>query len=265
MTASPTTPTSPSTLKAPGGASSRSHGPQRHASTSSLASLASSCDTELVEHPRPVVSVSPAKSAAGLGEIRKECIARGQDPEFLKGLLDSRCKQLFPRDLLVATVPTAGGGKRIVGMLRRTQRFLKEERRSMIVVDFVYVLRSHRGLGIGRQLLVEGMLSGKKPKPCSLLVAGSENNVVAVKLYESLGFRWASALRTEMRAPDSAVARLMEMRAPLTPPSGGDEADAPAADEQPAAAACAPRLAAASADSSTAADAACLPEVAAAS
>jgi len=203
----------------------------RDGSTMSLSSLASSCDT-VVAGSSEGFPMAHVPHAGLLGEIRRECLERGQDKAFLDAIFKDRCKQLYPRDLLCVQVPTKKGGLRPVGMLRRTLRFNKQLGCNQVVIDFLYVLKSHRGMGLGRRLLEAGMLSGKKPKPCKLLVAGSEENVVAVKLYESLGFSWCSELRTDMSAPAAAVEALMSRSGVLAiPPPPAPGANALAGDD----------------------------------
>lgn len=181
----------------------------------SCGSLASLADTTRADVPptRPVCVVKFDSSMAELGELRAECVARGQSRAFLRDTFEVRCRKLFPRDLIVAKVPTRKGGLRTVGALRRSLRWCKEEGRCIVFVDFVFVLRGHRGQGIGRRLLESAMLHGKKPKPVGLVVAGSEANVSAVALYESLGFRWTDGSRAEMLATEEAVRRLAAARA----------------------------------------------------
>ena len=141
---------------------------------------------------------------------------RGQSREFLRETFDVRCKQLYPRDIILAQAPTRKGGVRTVGALRRSLRWCKEEARRIVHIDFVYVLRSHRGQGVGRKLLECAMLHGSKIKPVALVVAGSEANVSAVGLYESLGFCWVEGQRAHMVAPEAAVVRLAVSRGSLT-------------------------------------------------
>merc|ERR1712224_282064 len=114
-------------------------------------------------------------------------------------IFEQRCKQLYPRDLLMSTVPTKKGGRRPVGILRRSQRFEKEKNCSSLSIDFVWVLPEFRSCGLGRQLMGVGLVAGK-PKPVRLQVAGSEANTAAVGLYSSLGFEWAEDApeKTEM-------------------------------------------------------------------
>ena len=57
---------------------------------------------------------------------------------------------------------------------------------------------------IGRELLNAGIRLGKQ-KDVTLSVAGSEKNLAAVNLYESVGFRWTSELKTEMRLDKSQL------------------------------------------------------------
>lgn len=181
------------------------------ASCGSVASLADTAHCDASPRRLPV-SVKFDAPMAELGELRAECIARGQSKEFMRETLEVRCRRLFPRDLIVAQVPTKKGGLRVVGVLRRSLRWCKVESRCIVYVDYLYVMRSHRGQGIGRKLLESAMLYGRKPKPVGLMVAGSEANVCAVALYESVGFGWTDRSCTEMLAPEAAVARLATMR-----------------------------------------------------
>lgn len=198
----------------------------RLSSTSSLVSLLSTSETVVGGTCLPSVRISFVPESGHLGEVRGECVKRGQAKEFLDACLKDRCKQLYPRDLPCVEVPTKRGGYRPVGMLRRTLRFHKELRCSQVVIDFIYVLKSHRGMGLGRKLLERGMVAGKKAKPCTLLVAGSEDNVTAVKLYESMGFTWSSSLFVDMFAPASAAQALMDRAPPPTAaPEGATEAE----------------------------------------
>ena len=67
----------------------------------------------------------------------------------------TRDKQLFPRDLLVAYVPTRRGGLRAAGILKRSLKF-DARRGSHICIDFVWVLSDFRRQGVGRRLLMDG-------------------------------------------------------------------------------------------------------------
>jgi ribosomal protein S18 acetylase RimI-like enzyme len=158
------------------------------------------------------VTIEPCSSLEELGEVRgalrKLRDERTFDRDFLAKVFDKRDKQLFPRDLLAAFVPTrrsarnnaakkAGSDRRAVGILRRTLKVDNKRCSSTIYIDLVYVSKEARGLRIGRSLLNAGLRIGKR-KDVRLLVAGSDENLAAVKLYESVGFRWTSELRTEM-------------------------------------------------------------------
>ena len=137
-----------------------------------------------------------------IGELRK----RKHEKEFLTKIFEKRDKQLSPRDLLVAYVPTKRGGLRAAGLLKRSLKF-DARRGSHICIDFVWVLSDFRRHGIGRRLLMDGLLAGR-PKPVRLLVAGSEENVRAVGLYESLGFRWVDRMMNDMVLEAKQVAAL---------------------------------------------------------
>lgn len=142
------------------------------------------------------------------GQIKKLRNERTFDREFLRALFEKRDKQLLPRDLLAAFLPTrrsartsaaASGGvaRRAVGILRRTLKVDSKRRSSSLHIDFVFVSKEARGLHIGRKLLNAGIRLGKQ-KDVRLSVAGSDDNLPAVMLYESVGFRWTNELKTEM-------------------------------------------------------------------
>jgi mycothiol synthase len=64
------------------------------------------------------------------------------------------------------------------------------------VVDVLGVLRAHRGKGLGRALLLEGMRALRR-RGCTHLMLGvdSENPTGALRLYESVGFReWRTSV-----------------------------------------------------------------------
>ena len=66
------------------------------------------------------------------------------------------------------------------------------------------MLRAHRGLGLGRALLLEGMRALRR-RGCTHLMLGvdSDNPTGALRLYESVGFReWRTsvAFRKVLRA-----------------------------------------------------------------
>ena len=138
-----------------------------------------------------------------IGELRK----RKHEKEFITKIFEKRDKQLFPRDLLVAYVPTKRGGLRAAGLLKRSLKF-DARRGSHICIDFVWVLSDFRRLGIGRRLLMDGLIAGR-PKAVRLLVAGSDNNFRAVGLYESLGFRWVDRMMNDMMLEAEQVVTLM--------------------------------------------------------
>ena len=138
-----------------------------------------------------------------IGELRK----RKHEKEFITKIFEKRDKQLFPRDLLVAYMPTKRGGLRAAGLLKRSLKF-DARRGSHICIDFVWVLSDFRRLGIGRRLLMDGLIAGR-PKAVRLLVAGSDNNFRAVGLYESLGFRWVDRMMNDMMLEAEQVVALM--------------------------------------------------------
>ena len=154
------------------------------------------------------VAIDFCGDVSGLGEVRA-ALRKLEHPRcFIASVLDERDKQLYPRDLLVARLPSKKqrkeGGGRPAGILRRSLKYDKE-RGSHIVVDFVWVAKEFRRMGIGRKLLVAGLVDGRD-KPVRLLVAGSEENYKAVGLYESLGFRWTCSLKTDMQLRKEQVA-----------------------------------------------------------
>lgn len=158
-----------------------------------------------------------------LGEIIGMLRKREHPKEFLAKIFEQRDKQLFPKDLLVASFPTRKGGRRAAGMLKRSLKF-DAKRGCHVCIDFVWVAPDFRRRGLGRGLLMAGLRAGSKDKPVRLLVAGSENNYRAVGLYESLGFRWVSSLMTDMVLAAEQVTALMA--AEQAKSAGGDEADA---------------------------------------
>jgi ribosomal protein S18 acetylase RimI-like enzyme len=151
--------------------------------------------------------IEPCANGAELCEIIGELRKRKHEKEFIAKIIEKRDKQLFPRDLLVAYVPTKRGALRAAGLLKRSLKF-DERRGSHLCIDFVWVLSDFRRLGIGRRLLMEGLLAGR-PKAVRLLVAGSENNYRAVGLYESLGFRWVDRNMNDMMLEAEQVVALM--------------------------------------------------------
>ena len=101
-------------------------------------------------------------------------LRKKQERGFLADVFDRRDKQLYPRDLLVAFVPTrrsgrakaavdasGHGGRRAVGILRRTLKFDKVHCCSSLYIDFVWVMKEARGLQIGRKLLNAGVRLGQ--------------------------------------------------------------------------------------------------------
>ena len=157
--------------------------------------------------PAPV-AVDFCGDVSGLGEVRAALRDLEHPRCFIASVLDERDRQLYPRDLLVARLPSKKkrkeGGGRPVGILRRSLKYDKE-RGSHIVVDFVWVAKEFRQMGIGRKLLVAGLVDGRD-KAVRLLVAGSEENFKAVGLYESLGFRWICSLKTDMQLNQEQIA-----------------------------------------------------------
>ena len=96
-----------------------------------------------------VVTVEPVRSIEELAEVRTRLRKLNHDRNFLDWMFHTRDKQLFPRDLLVACVPTRrcakSGGRRPVGILRRTLKYDKKRNRSSIYIDFVWVMEEQRG------------------------------------------------------------------------------------------------------------------------
>lgn len=157
------------------------------------------------------LEIGPCRSTEPLAEVRGALKRLKHDAAFMAKIFETRCKQLYPRDLLVATVPTKKGGRRPAGILRRSQRFDKEAGCACLSVDFVWVLPEFRACGLGRQLMGAGLVSGK-PKDVRLQVAGSEANTAAVGLYTSLGFSWAEDAppKTEMLLTAEGAAAAVE-------------------------------------------------------
>ena len=151
--------------------------------------------------------IEPCANGAELCEIIGELRKRKHEKEFITKILEKRDKQLFPRDLFVAYVPTKRGGLHAAGLLKRSLKF-DARRGSHLCIDFVWVLSDFRRLGIGRRLLMQGLLAGR-PKAVRLLVAGSDNNYRAVGLYESLGFRWVDRNMNDMMLEAEQVEALM--------------------------------------------------------
>lgn len=155
-----------------------------------------------------VVTVEPFSSIEPLSEIRGRLRKLEHSKGFLAQVFDLRCRQLCPRDLLVAWVPgkqkppkmgepARPPTKRPVGFLRRSLKFDKDANRSNLYIDFIWVMPEWRGQRIGKLLLCSGLKLGKD-KDVRLQVAGSEDNTVAVQLYEGVGFKWFDSLKTEM-------------------------------------------------------------------
>ena len=149
------------------------------------------------------LTIDTAKSVELLSEIIGRLRKLKHSKKFLDGIFSSRDKQLYPRDLLVAYVPTksrkGGSGLRAVGILRRSLKYDKEKNRSSVYIDFVWVMPECRGQQVGKRLLLTGIVVGKQ-KDVRLMVAGSEANKAACRLYESVGFRWDETAppKTEM-------------------------------------------------------------------
>ena len=133
--------------------------------------------------------IGPSASIEELGDVLGALRKLKHDRNFIAKIFESRDKQLFPRDLLVATVPTRKGGRRPVGVIRRTLRFNQKKRTTDLSIDFVWVMPDYRSCGMGRQLMGAALVSGK-PKDVYLQIAGSEANKAALGLYTSLGFVW---------------------------------------------------------------------------
>lgn len=148
------------------------------------------------------------RSLEPLAEIRGALKKLKHTPGFLSKIFDNRCKQLYPRDLLVAYVPSKRNPakSRAVGVLRRSFSYDKAKGCSTLTIDFVWVMPEARSCGCGRGLMAAGLVAGK-PKDVHLQVAGSEENKTAVALYSSLGFTWDEAMpdKTEMILPAAGV------------------------------------------------------------
>lgn len=179
--------------------------------------------------------IDTAKSVEPLSDIIGKLRKLKHSKKFLDGILANRDKQLYPRDLLVAYVPTKskkGTGQRAVGILRRSLKYDKEKNRSSVYIDFVWVMPEARGQRVGKKLLLEGIVAGKQ-KDVRLMVAGSDSNRAACALYESVGFRWDEDAppKTEMvlnaelvpspqpsRVPSSLCLEAQQDQPPLPPP-----------------------------------------------
>eukprot|EP00965_Chrysotila_dentata_P037360 1242930-Pleurochrysis_carterae.AAC.1 len=187
---------------------------------------------------RPSVAIGCVDNVEALGEIKGRLRKLKHNKGFLQSIFEERDKQLFPRDLLVAWVPTrkaskvqsgsmdvtvpdasgaAQAGRRAVGILRRSLRFDKASNRASLYIDFVWVMPEMRGMQIGKKLLLQGILLGRQ-KDVKLLVAGSKKNHVASSLYESVGFRWTDFSHTEMVLEASQVHAALASK-PLSAPS----------------------------------------------
>lgn len=161
------------------------------------------------------LDIGPCSSIEPLAEVIGALRKLKHEKNFLAKVFDVRDKQLFPRDLLVATIPTKRGGRRPIGVLRRSMMFDKKKRAKALTIDFVWVMPEFRSCGLGRTLMGAGLVSGK-PKDVHLQVAGSEQNAAAFGLYTSLGFVWETdvdiAGKTEMflsaELAERAVARI---------------------------------------------------------
>ena len=164
--------------------------------------------------------IGPSASIEELGDVLGALRKLKHDRNFIAKIFESRDKQLFPRDLLVATVPTRKGGRRPVGVIRRTLRFNQKKRTTDLSIDFVWVMPDYRSCGMGRQLMGAALVSGK-PKDVYLQIAGSEANKAALGLYTSLGFVWeqheeTAKEKTEMilvaELAEAAVSKLAARR-----------------------------------------------------
>lgn len=173
------------------------------------------------------LDISPCAGLESLAEILGALRKLKHEKSFLSKVFEARDKQLFPRDLLVATVPTKRGGRRPVGVIRRSLQFQKQKRSADLSIDFVWVIPDLRSSGLGRQLMAAGLLAGK-PKDVRLQIAGSEANKAALGLYTSLGFVWEAheekaKEKTEMiltaEKADLAVAKLTAARAAQATPT----------------------------------------------
>ena len=101
--------------------------------------------------------IEPCANGAELCEIIGELRKRKHEKEFITKILEKRDKQLFPRDLFVAYVPTKRGGLRAAGLLKRSLKF-DARRGSHLCIDFVWVLSDFRRLGIGNSVSVNRKL-----------------------------------------------------------------------------------------------------------
>ena len=183
------------------------------------------------------LTIEPCPDLAPLGDVRGALRKLKHEKSFLCKVFEARCRQLYPRDLLVAYVPSKKGSPRAVGVVRRSQGFDKAANRATVSIDFVWVMPDFRSCGLGRALMAEAMVSGR-PKDVHLQVAGSENNTTAVALYSSLGFVWDDAapkftemvLRAEM--VESAVAKARANAGARAAPACGVPDSAPCGKER---------------------------------
>jgi GNAT superfamily N-acetyltransferase len=143
------------------------------------------------------VTVLPCESVEVLSEIRGRLLKMDHSRGFLASLFDQRDKQLYPRDLLVAWATSKRGKLRAVGIIRRSLKFEKHLNCTSLYIEFVWVFPEYRGQHLGRILLHAGLLIGKA-KDVRLVVAGSVDNLVAIRLYESVGFTWTDSTCSEM-------------------------------------------------------------------
>lgn len=151
--------------------------------------------------------IEAVTSTASLGALLGVLRQRDYSKKFLATIFDDRDKSIYPHDLLVAMMPKKRGGQRSVGILRRSLKRDKE-RGCCVIIDFVWILPEFRGLSLGRRLLMSGLHMGRSIKPVKLSVAGFEENVRAVRLYESIGFVWTDHTKTEMVLELEALAAL---------------------------------------------------------
>jgi hypothetical protein len=85
--------------------------------------------------------IGPSASIEELGDVLGALRKLKHDRNFIAKIFESRDKQLFPRDLLVATVPTRKGGRRPVGergsaRASRDSRFGRGEVAAELLVEF---------------------------------------------------------------------------------------------------------------------------------
>ena len=57
------------------------------------------------------LAIDPCRSLESLAEVRGALKKLKHDSHFMAKIFEHRCKQLYPRDLLVATVQTRKGGR----------------------------------------------------------------------------------------------------------------------------------------------------------